>query len=89
MPLSCISIHPFSIAYVVLCRCRLGFNAIVGAFQRQIGQIQFRVDGTFEMPDRSEELDYVGTVKIKIYIDGFFLAIISLACLYAFFRAHG
>jgi hypothetical protein len=67
----------------------LASMGIIGAFQRQIDQIQFRVDGTFEMPDRSDELEQVEIVRVKIYIDGFFLAIISLVCLYSFFTAHG
>lgn len=66
----------------------LATAGIISAFQRQIDQIQFRVDGTFEMPDRSEELSYVETVRIKIYIDGVFLSIIGLVCLFAFFTAH-
>ena len=53
------------------------------------GAIQFRVDGTFELPDRSDELEQVETVRVKLYIDGFFLAIISSVCLYSFFTAHG
>jgi hypothetical protein len=67
----------------------LASMGVIAAFQRQIDQIQFRVDGTFEMPDRTEELAYVETVRNKLYIDSFFLALITLICLFAFFTAHG
>jgi hypothetical protein len=58
------------------------------SFQNQIDQIRHRVDGTFEIPNRSEEEAATGRMQTKFYIDGFFLAIISLVCLYAFFTAH-
>jgi hypothetical protein len=62
--------------------------SIVPSFQKQIDQIQFRVDGTFEMPDRAEEYSSADTARIKLYIDGFFLGLISLVCLGVFFTAH-
>ena len=67
----------------------LASMGVISAFQRQIDQIHFRVDGTFEMPDQNNQLEQVEIIKVKIYIDSFFLAIISLVCLYSFFTAHG
>jgi hypothetical protein len=59
----------------------LGTTTNLAAFQRQLDLIQYRVDGTFELPDRGKEFALVETMKAKIYIDYFFLGIISLVCL--------
>jgi hypothetical protein len=45
-------------------------------------------DGAFEMPDRAEEFSSADTARIKLFIDGFFLGLISLVCLAVFFTAH-
>jgi hypothetical protein len=61
---------------------------IVASFQKQIDQIQYRVDGTFDPPDRGKEFSLADTARLKLYIDGFFLGLISLVCLAVFFTAH-
>jgi hypothetical protein len=52
--------------------------------QDQIDAIRTWIDGTFHA-DRSEELTLFKRVRAKFYIDGFFLALISLFCMLVFF----
>jgi hypothetical protein len=63
-------------------------SSIVALFQEQIDEIRYHVDGTFEVPNRADQQSALGTIRAKLYIDAFFLSIISLACLAAFFTAH-
>lgn len=56
--------------------------------QNQIDQIRYHVDHSFEIPDHTEVLDTANRTRVKLYIDGCFLALTSLSCLVAFFTAH-
>lgn len=66
----------------------IGTSTVVADFQRQIDQIRYHVDGTFDLPNREEEMALLNTQQAKLYIDAFFLSIISLACLAAFITAR-
>jgi hypothetical protein len=52
--------------------------------QEQLDAIRTWIDGTYQ-PDRSEELTLFKRARAKFYIDGFFLALISLLCTLVFF----
>ena len=52
--------------------------------QEQIDAIRTWIDGTFQ-PDRTEEIQLFKRVRAKFYIDGCFLALISLLCMLVFF----
>jgi hypothetical protein len=66
----------------------LALIGITTAFQGQIDRIRYAVDSSFEMPDRREELSAIEYTRNKLYIDGFFLFLTSLLCLWQFFTAH-
>jgi hypothetical protein len=52
--------------------------------QGQMDAIRTWIDGTYQ-PDRSEEFALFKRVRAKFYIDGCFLALISLLCILVFF----
>ena len=52
--------------------------------QEQIDAIRTWIDGTYQ-PDCADELNLFERVRTKFYIDGVFLALISLLCMLVFF----
>jgi hypothetical protein len=78
--------------YVLIRSIALGqtiiYGDIIAAFEARLDQIQYRVDGTFEMPDRREARAALDHQHVKLYIDALFLGLVSIACLWSFFTAH-
>jgi hypothetical protein len=66
----------------------IGTSTIVADFQKQIDQIRYFVDGNFELPNRDRQIALLEARQAKLFIDAFFLSVISLACLVAFFAAQ-
>jgi len=66
----------------------IAYANIIAAFEARLDQIQYRVDGTFEMPDHREARAALDHQHVKLYIDALFLGLVSIACLWSFFTAH-
>jgi hypothetical protein len=66
----------------------IGTSTVVADFQKQIDQIRYFVDGNFELPNRDRQIALLEAQQAKLFIDAFFLSVISLACLVAFFTAQ-
>lgn len=66
----------------------LHYSSALTAVSERLDQIYWRLDGSYEMPDYAEVRSAVERGHIKLYIDGTFLFLISLACFWAFFAAH-
>jgi hypothetical protein len=66
----------------------IAYANIMAAVEARLDQIQYRVDGTFEMPDHREARSALDHQHTKLYIDAMFLGLVSIACLWSFFTAH-
>jgi hypothetical protein len=65
----------------------IAYTNVIAAFDGRLDKIEYRLDASFEMPDRRELRSALSYQHNKLYIDLFFLSLIGLACLWAFFAA--
>jgi hypothetical protein len=85
-------ISVLGILYVLIRSVAIGqaiaFGNVVNALDERLDEIQYFVNAAHEKLDRSAVRDELSYQHVKLYIDVFFLGLISLGCLWSFFTAH-
>jgi hypothetical protein len=66
----------------------IAYSNVIAAFDGRLDKLEYRLDASFEMPDRRKVGSAISYQHNKLYIELFFLSLISLVCLWAFFVAH-
>jgi hypothetical protein len=86
-------ISVLGILYVLIRSVAIGqaiaFGNVANALDERLDEILYFVNSAHEKLDRSAVRDELNYQHVKLYIDGFFLGLISLGCLWSFFVAHG
>ena len=86
-------ISVLGILYVLIRSVAIGqaiaFGNVANALDERLDEILYFVNSAHEKLDRPAVRDELNYQHVKLYIDGFFLWLISLGCLWSFFLAHG